>query len=123
MTRETYSTTPRAAVVRTVSRSGGVVRLEVRRRDGRLLASHALRGDELAHLEIAIAIATCGRPAFARVATLPRPRGAHLEILADSTPRVLVGRYEHGVLVHGFEAAAAELDALARAVADAREAT
>lgn len=124
MTRTCYSTTThaRANVERTISRTGSTVRLEVRRAGG-MLASHVLRGEDLDHMAVACAIATCGRPAFVRVATLPRPRGAHLEIIADSTPRVLVGRYEHGVLVHGFGAEAEELDALARALADAREAT
>lgn len=121
MTRETYATSTRGAsdVERTITRSGGIVRLEVRRA-GRLLASYAFRGDELAHLEVAIAIATCGHPTFARVATLARPRGAVVEILADSTPRVLVGRFERGGLVHGYDLLAADLEALARAVADAR---
>jgi hypothetical protein len=123
MTRETYSTTTRAAahVQRTIARTNGTVRLEVRR-DGYLLAAHALRGDDLAHLEVAHAIATCGRPAFARVAVLTRPRHVELEIIA-STGRVLVARFERGALVHAYDLEADELEPLERALADAREAT
>lgn len=123
MTRTCYSTTThaRANVERTISRTGSTVRLEVRRAGG-MLASHVLRGEDLDHMAVACAIATCGRPAFVRVAVLTRPRQVELEIIA-STGRVLVARFERGALVHAYDLEADELEPLARALADAREAT